>query len=135
MSDQLAENTQIAGGLGGPVQPGTARDTRLAERAVRQRWPIPDEKRGAIINRLCDIALDKKTREREAISAAKAIISADRQNQIDERPRIETPYQSDDQGGETPSAGGNVMNVVFVNDWHPKPHAIEEGGDDASDDG
>jgi hypothetical protein len=66
------------GGLGGSHK--QARDTRLVERAIREQWPIRDEIRGPLIERLADIALDAETSPREATSAAKALLSASKLN-------------------------------------------------------
>src|SRR5690606_25316236 len=73
-----------SGGQGGPLYlkdgPGQTSDTRLIERAIRERWPIKPEYRTAIINRLLRIAVSPETSDREAISASKAMIAADKIN-------------------------------------------------------
>ena len=63
------------------------RDTTLAARAVRERWPMPDHVRVKVLKRLVSIVdpdyeHDGLTRpdHREATTAAKALISADRLN-------------------------------------------------------
>jgi hypothetical protein len=61
------------------------RTTRLLERAVRERWPIPEHLRQAIIDRQVEIATDPKYDAREATSAAKTVIAADRINQQEEQ--------------------------------------------------
>ncbi len=45
------------GGLGGTTGRGI-RDTRLVERALRERWPIPKALRGPLIDRLAGIVQD-----------------------------------------------------------------------------
>lgn len=65
------------------------RDTRLMARAILQRWPVKQEYRQAIINRLAHIAIDPASSPREATSAAKAIMSAEKQNQDDEHKVID----------------------------------------------
>jgi hypothetical protein len=63
------------GGFGGGV-----RDTRMHERAIRDRWPVPPDKRASIIERLVKIVESSEVGEREATSAAKALIAADKLN-------------------------------------------------------
>ena len=68
-------------------------ETRLLARAVTQRWPIKPEYRETVIRRLLMIVLDESKHEdgtprcsiRERIAAARAIISAEAQNQADEQ--------------------------------------------------
>src|SRR3954454_14578197 len=67
------------GGLGGTFGRG-ARDTRLVERAVRERWPIPKALRGPLIERLAEIVQDPTASPREATAAARAILSASKIN-------------------------------------------------------
>ena len=67
------------GGLGGASGRGT-RDTRLVERALRERWPIPKALRGPLIERLAGIVQDPNASPREATSAAKAILTASKLN-------------------------------------------------------
>ena len=54
-------------------------------RAIVQRWPVKQEYREAIINRLARIAIDPASSPREATAAAKAVIAAESQNQRDEQ--------------------------------------------------
>lgn len=67
------------GGYGGRCG-RRSRIERLAARALRESWPVPDEIRGPLINRLAIIALDKETSPREATSATKAILAASKLN-------------------------------------------------------
>lgn len=60
------------------------RDDRLEIRAMQQRWPISAKYREFLINKLLKIALDEATTNRESIMAAKALLSAEAQNQTDE---------------------------------------------------
>jgi len=62
------------------IRPQSTRDTRLIEKAIRQRWPIPEECRAAIIQRQIDLATSDKVEPRESTSAAKAILAAEAQN-------------------------------------------------------
>lgn len=59
--------------------PGT-RDTRMLERAMRERWPIPERFRGAVIKRLLAIIAKEDAKPREVISASRALFQADTVN-------------------------------------------------------
>jgi hypothetical protein len=72
-------NGTTEGGLGGTCK-RAARDTRLVERALRERWPIPKALRGPLIDRLAGIVQDPDASPREATSAAKAILTASKIN-------------------------------------------------------
>lgn len=54
--------------------------TRMIERAVREGWPIPEEKRPAIVARQVRIALSKRSSPREATSAARCLLGMEQQN-------------------------------------------------------
>jgi hypothetical protein len=71
--------TDDPGGLGGTCGRG-ARDTRLVERALRERWPIPKAIRGPLIDRLAGIVNDPGASPREATAAARAILTASKIN-------------------------------------------------------
>lgn len=55
-------------------------DARLAERALRERWPVPPEKLPGLVQVLLDLAESPATKPRERISAIKALIGASRHN-------------------------------------------------------
>ena len=55
-------------------------DARLAERALREAWPVPPERRPELVERLIAIVNDPDTSPREAVSAAKALLMASRLN-------------------------------------------------------
>lgn len=61
------------------------RTTRMLERAARQRWPIPEKYKQAIIARQVKIATDANSKPREASAAARTIIAADRLNIEEEK--------------------------------------------------
>lgn len=69
------------------------RTTRLLERAVRSRWPIPEKYKEAIIKRQVAIAVDAKSKPREASAAARTILAADKLNQADEHEANKEPEQ------------------------------------------
>lgn len=70
-----------------PISDGVdgVRTTRMLERAARQRWPIPEKYKQAIIARQVKIATDANSKPREASAAARTIISADRLNMEEEK--------------------------------------------------
>ena len=70
--------TAADGGLGGP--PCEIRDARLMERALRERWPISDEARANVVERLSEIVAKPGAKRRERIAAARALIAADALN-------------------------------------------------------
>jgi hypothetical protein len=55
-------------------------DARLAERALREGWPVPAERRPEVVERLLALANNPDTPPREAVSAAKALLMASRIN-------------------------------------------------------
>ena len=61
-----------------------AADALLMGRAIKERWPIAQEYREAIIKRLVTIAVDKQSTRREATAAARALMYAEAQNQSDQ---------------------------------------------------
>jgi hypothetical protein len=64
---------------------GEIRDARMIKKAMEQRWPIDAEKRKAVVERLTKILNDPQSTAREATVAAKALMSAEAQNQADEQ--------------------------------------------------
>ena len=56
------------------------RETRLWERALKERWPIPEAMRGVIIKSLGKILVDAESSPREKTAAARALMAADQQN-------------------------------------------------------
>ncbi len=56
----------------------------MMARAVMQRWPVTPEYRNIIIRQLMKVIADPNTSAREKTSAAKALMSAEQQNQADE---------------------------------------------------
>jgi hypothetical protein len=64
-------------------------DTRLIARALVQRWPIKPEYREAIVKQLLKVVVDPGSSPREKTAAAKALLSAEAQNQSDEHKVID----------------------------------------------
>ena len=95
----------------------------MEQNAIKQRWPVPDERRAGIINRQADIATDPEASNREATSAARCLISAERQNQIDD-------LAHDDSLARQPvSVPGvtmqNAQVIMMVPDNNRGPNRIE----------
>ena len=65
-----------------PIRGRTKAD-RMEQRAVQQRWAIPEAARAAIVDRQVELATTGKPRE--ATAAARALIAMEAQNQADER--------------------------------------------------
>ena len=61
------------------------RETRRWEKALRERWPIPDAMRSVIVKSLAKILLDADSSPREKTAAAKALMAADSLNVQQER--------------------------------------------------
>lgn len=61
----------------------TRSEIALTGTALRQRWAMTDEKRAALVDMLFEVATNSES-ERERISAARALIAVEKQNQDDE---------------------------------------------------
>ena len=55
-------------------------EARLAERALREPWPVPPEKRVGLVQILVDLAESEAVKPRERIAAVKALLGASRLN-------------------------------------------------------
>jgi hypothetical protein len=73
----------------------TVRDTRLIARALNQRWPITPETRRVIVGRLLRVMADPSASPREVTSAAKALMSAEAQNQADEHKAVDVSLRTE----------------------------------------
>src|SRR5579875_2095209 len=49
-------------------------DARLAGRALKHQWAVPDDKRPELMKVLTDLALDEKVKPRQRITAIKTIV-------------------------------------------------------------
>jgi hypothetical protein len=79
------------------------REARMYERAIRKRWPIPEQYQKAIAERQIRIALDPESSPRASSVATRCLLEMSRQNQIDDH--------HDD--GETLKVEHNVdMNAI-----------------------
>ena len=80
-------NTENQGGQGGGLLAGIGHnraDARMLERAIKERWPIPEKARQALMSRMLQIGLSPDSSNREAVAAARVVLTADGQNQADE---------------------------------------------------
>lgn len=100
MSDESINNypKQLAG-VSTPLPFGdaassTRTDVSMALKALKQRWPISEDKREKIIEWLMDVA-EKSDDSRARVNAGKALIEADKLNMEEEKR----------------AAGGDILNV------------------------
>lgn len=61
-------------------------------RALTQRWPIKPEYREAIVRRLLRVIADPQSSPREVTAAARALMSAESQNQSDEHKVLDVEH-------------------------------------------
>jgi hypothetical protein len=69
------------------------KETRMIARAIKQRWEVPDEIRPGLIKAMVRIVAGSDSSPREKITAFKAILSAEKQNQDDEHKLIDVQLQ------------------------------------------
>lgn len=74
------DSQQSTGDDGGGSRVQRMHDTRLMERALAERWPIPDDLRPTLVRRLAYIMTSDNSSPREITSAAKALLSASKIN-------------------------------------------------------
>lgn len=89
------------------------RQTRLLERAVRERWPIDELLRDAIIKRQVSIAIDPKSSPREATSAARCLVQMDALNlqKLDDELRAEIEKIIKEREHEANGHGGAAVTA------------------------
>ena len=80
-----------------------------------QRWPITQQYRDATIRRLVKIIADPASSPREAVSAARVLIAAESQNQVDEN------------GAETIGGRINVFEVARKIGVAKIPESLQPG--------
>lgn len=61
----------------------------MMARALQQRWPINDKLKAGIVGALVKVLSDPQASSRERISAARALLAAEAQNQSDEHKVID----------------------------------------------
>ena len=114
-TEQTVLIDETSGGLGGPesIRPRGSRDTRLIERALAERWPIPIQHRAPLIERQVAIATDPTSSPREATSAFVSIMSASRINL-----EIEKTITGVDEPAAVTVNVGMQMKVIQHDDWY-----------------
>ncbi len=121
------------------------RETRRWEKALRERWPIPDAMRSVIVKSLAKILLDADSSPREKTAAAKALMAADslnvqqeRMDQADEHERrqrlVELARQlSPGEVARLSAESGVVVDGFVVDDYDAEE--IEGRGEDGPKEG
>ncbi len=74
---------EVVGGNRGDSGLTPDRENTLERMALAQRWPIPDDKRQAIVDRQVEISIDDDSSNRESTAAARALTAMEAQNQAD----------------------------------------------------
>ena len=110
--------------IGGGVP--TIRDTRMEERAIRQRWPISDKTRQKVIERMEQILECRPAKRREKIAAARAIIAAESQNQSDDLKQIADKV-------DVRHSGSVNLTVIEDEDWYGNVEKIRDNGSSNGD--
>ena len=108
---------EVKEGLAGLTPPQAIRDTRLRERAIKERWPIREDIRPAIMDRMSQIAIDPKSSEREATSATKAILYADKMNQEEELNAQGTTIHMKHSGGVATADVTQILSDPDYLEW------------------
>ncbi len=123
----------------------TVRQTRLWERALTERWPIPEAMRSVIVKSLGKILLDANSSAREKTAAAKALMAADslnvqqeRMDQADEHERrqrmVELARQlSPGEVARLSAESGVVVDGFIVDEYDAEE--IEGRGEDGPKEG
>jgi hypothetical protein len=89
------------------VQP----DAKLIQRAIRQRWPISEEVRKVVVDRMAGFVADPLLDPDRAIAAARMIGVAEGQNQADDHVREKN--ERIDGGKATEATEVRVLKVEF----------------------
>lgn len=99
IADNLPEPENQVGGEGGFPFGQADSERRLEQRAIRERWPIPDKYREPVVNRIVKIVVDPTSTNREATSAARCLAAMDAQN-VEATPTV--AIQNNVNAGATP---------------------------------
>ncbi len=103
------------------------RDTRMYQRALSQRWPIPQSMREEILAELVKVLRDPAASPREKTSAAKALMSADRLNIEEEKITQDDQHHADRIDLASLHRIAEVARSIGLDDIATK--AIEAGSD------
>jgi hypothetical protein len=76
---QTPQDPDTQGGKGGRTAL-TPNDARLIGRAIRGRWPVPQERRAELIDLLIAVVASKDARAGRRIAAFRALLAANAQN-------------------------------------------------------
>jgi hypothetical protein len=100
-----------SGGSGGEPAPAYRQDvkgTRLVEKALHQRWNIPEHLRDSLPAAMGVILLSKDSSPRNKIAAAKVLIAADNSNvKAEEAAKLDALQAEVDELRERVEGGGN----------------------------
>ncbi len=107
------------GDSGGNLSPGR-QTTMLAARAIRERWPMDEATRLAVLDRLRAVVNDPGVSPRESIAACKALIAADAVNIQAERLDVAREALS------KPMPVSNNVTIVESDDWYGTRDALRE---------
>lgn len=97
---------------------GQTSDTRLCERAIRERWPMDEATRLAVLDRLRAVVNDPGVSPRESIAACKALIAADAVNIQAERLEVAR------EAAAKPVPVSNNVTIVESDDWYGTRAAV-----------
>jgi hypothetical protein len=106
----------------------------MMARALEQRWSMSPQTREDVISALSDILTCSTTSPREKISAAKALISAEKQNQDDQHKAIDFALNT---GHDRISAIANNLGIdpAVVIDAASEANRSLEGSEEREGDG
>ena len=96
--------------------PDGIRDTRMLERAIRERWDIPEDRRQKALDRQLSIACgeDDDASPREQIAAFRSILAAEAQNIADEHKEIDRMDAGRNRILDLLARGGAIATDGFV---------------------
>lgn len=89
------------------VQP----DAKLIQRAIRQRWPIPEEAKKVIVDRMVGFVTDPLMDADRVTAAARMLVVAEGQNQADDHLREKNERL--DEGKSTENVSVRTVKVTF----------------------
>lgn len=106
----------------------SVRDTRMIARAVMQRWPIKPEYRAALVNKLMKVIADPNSSAREVTAAARALLSAESQNQSDEHKVVDVATQQ--RNAELAAIAADLgVTIDLIEDAEGKGSDSDKGHD------
>ncbi|MDP1797231.1 MAG: hypothetical protein Q8K78_07105 [Planctomycetaceae bacterium] len=109
----------LLGDSGGSLEPGR-QSTMLAARAIRERWPMDEATRLAVLDRLRAVVNDPAVSPRESIAACKALIAADAVNLNAERLDLAR------EAVAKPVPTSNNVTILESTDWYGTASALRE---------